>query len=219
MGQSRKGCLVTLEGGEGAGKSVLQRKLSDYLLNQGIEVISTREPGGCPLSEKIRDLLLKKEQSFDVGAKAELLLFLAARAQHIEELILPALEAGKVVLCDRFNDSTIAYQGGARGLGVSYVKNLCQMVCGPVWPQLTLLLDIDPQIGLKRALKTHKKHAERGQWDRIESEQLSFHEKIRDSLLLLCQDEPHRFFCIDASQSEEAVFKEALLALKNFTLS
>lgn len=126
-----KGFFVTLEGGEGAGKSSLVSFLAQLLKERGYEVVVTREPGGTPLGEMIRHWLLTHQDSIQIGDQAELLLFLAARAQHIEEIIKPALEAGKIVLCDRFNDSTVAYQGVARRLDPVYVQQLCDLVCGP----------------------------------------------------------------------------------------
>lgn len=131
------GLFITFEGGEGAGKTTLIQALDKHLRSLGYTVVKTREPGGSSLGDQIRALLLNPRHSIDISAEAELLLFLASRAQHITECIAPALQAGYVVLCDRFNDSTIAYQGVARGLGVKRVQQLCHLVCGPVTPALT----------------------------------------------------------------------------------
>lgn len=204
------GLFVTLEGGEGSGKTTLLQQLAVFLTQQGYEVVTTREPGGTHLGETIRDWLLHQHSKSAIGHQAELLLFLAARAQHIEEKILPALKAGKIVLCDRFNDSTIAYQGGARGLGVEHVQKLCQLVCGAVLPQLTLFLNVSPEVGLSRSRSVHKEHASSGELDRIESEALAFHRKIQHTLESLANREPARIHTIDASQSQDDVLKEAI---------
>lgn len=212
------GYLITLEGGEGSGKTTLLDSLADYLLKQDYEVIKTREPGGTRLGEAIRNWLLDKERAMSMGSQAELLLFLAARAQHIEEVILPALKAGKIVLCDRFNDSTIAYQGGARGLGVKYVQQLCSLVCGSVVPQLTLFLKVSPEVGLSRSRNLHKTHAGSGELDRIESENLAFHDKIQKTLEYLAKKEPLRIYTIDAHLPQVDVLKEAILAIQELIL-
>jgi dTMP kinase len=216
--KSFNGHFITLEGGEGSGKTTLLYQLAAFLSQRGYEVITTREPGGTHLGETIRDWLLHQDPQFSIGYQAELLLFLAARAQHIEEKILPALDSGKIVICDRFNDSTIAYQGGARGLGVNYVKKLCKLICGAVVPQLTLFLNVSPEIGLARSRSVHKEHASSGQLDRIESETLAFHRKIQQTLEFLAKREPLRIYTIDANQSQDQVFKEAIVALEEFVL-
>lgn len=132
-------------------------------------------------------------------------MFLAGRAQHIEEVIAPAIAVGKVVLCDRFNDSTIAYQGVGRGLGKSFVEDLCKAVCGQTLPDLTFYLDIDPQIGLLRTRNTMKENAAAGEIDRIEAEKLEFHQRVRQAFLDLAQEDPDRVVVVDASQSREVV--------------
>lgn len=209
-----KGHFITLEGGEGSGKSTLLRQLADFLTQHGYEVLTTREPGGTHLGETIRHWLLHQDSAVSIGYEAELLLFLAARAQHIEEKILPALKAGQIVLCDRFNDSTIAYQGGARGLGVEHVQSLCRLVCGSVIPQLTLFLNVSPEVGLARSRIVHKEHAASGELDRIESEALAFHRKIQETLEFLAGKEPIRICTIDANKSQDHVCQEAILAIK-----
>jgi dTMP kinase len=205
-----RGHFITLEGGEGSGKTTLLNQLAAFLRQQGYEVVTTREPGGTRLGETIRDWVLHHDTQLRMGNVSELLLFLAARAQHIEELIVPALEANKIVLCDRFNDSTIAYQGIARGLGLDYVKQLCHLVCGKVMPQLTLFLNVPPKEGLTRSRLVNKEHALSGELDRIESEHLAFHLKIQEAFELLAQQEPQRIRVIDASQPQAEVLKEAM---------
>lgn len=215
---SFNGLFITLEGGEGAGKSTLMHQLANYLRDQGYQVIITREPGGTSLGEEIRQWLLMHRSSVSIGSQAELLLFLAARAQHIEEVIRPALQDKAVVLCDRFNDSTIAYQGAARGLSMEYVKRLCQLVCGEIQPHLTLFLDVEPGVGLKRTKKIAKEQAAIGELDRIESQTMDFHGEVRAAFKTLAQQEPARIRQIDANQSQDEVFLQALQALKTFLL-
>ncbi|KIC73845.1 Thymidylate kinase [Neochlamydia sp. EPS4] len=201
--------FITIEGGEGAGKTTLIEKLAAVLTSFGYAVVKTREPGGSRLSTHIREWLLNRNADLPIGYKAELLLFLAARAQHLEELIRPALEKGKVVLCDRFNDSTIVYQGIGRGLGMDYVKQICECVSENLNPDLTLFLDVDPQIGLMRTRKASKENAGRGEVDRIEAERLDFHKRVRQGFLSLARQSPERIRVIDANQAEDAVFRQA----------
>lgn len=212
-----KGFFITFEGGEGSGKTTLIQELVHVLKNRGYEVVATREPGGTRFGEHMRDWLLKHDQSIKLGSKAELLLFLSARAQHIEEVILPAIEAGKIVLCDRFNDSSVAYQGAARQLDTDYVREVCNLVCG-VDPQLTLFLDVDPEVGLSRTKKLAKDQSESGQLDRIEAEKLSFHEKVREAFHDMVKKDPFRVYKIDANQSQESVLKEAIRAIDELLL-
>lgn len=198
------GLFVTFEGGEGAGKSSLISSLYDYLDDQGHDVLRSREPGGSPLGEMIRNTLLMPPKDVTIGARAELCLFLAARAQHIEEILVPALEDGKIILCDRFNDSTIAYQGIGRGLGMDYVRQLCTQICEGVTPDLTFYLDVAPHVGLHRASST------RAGSDRIESEEVSFHERIRNGFLHIASKEKNRFHIVDAHQPQQDVFEEVI---------
>ena len=213
-----KGHFITLEGGEGSGKTTLMLQLSDFLKQRSYGVVVTREPGGTRLGEMVRDLVLHHDATLQIKDKAELLLFLAARAQHIEELILPALEEGKVVLCDRFNDSTIAYQGAARGLGIKYVRDLCHLVCGKVKPELTLYLNVSPEVGLERARQVEKAHAQAGTFDRIESEALDFHHKIQAAFNSLAKREPLRIYTINADRLQAEVLKEAIRAIEELIL-
>ncbi len=172
----------------------------------------TREPGGTPLSEHVRDLLLhpKKLSAFKIGERSELLLFLASRMQHVEEKILPALRQGFFVICERFNDSTIAYQGYARHLGAHYVTQLCHLVCeGLIEPQKTLLLDLDPKEGLQRRKREGKS------FDRLEREQLQFHQEVRQGFLHLADQYPERIQVIDASLPSDVVFFQALEILQS----
>jgi dTMP kinase len=196
-----KGLFVTFEGGEGAGKTTLIERLEKYFLSQGRSVLRTREPGGTPLGEEIRKILLHHKGP--LSPYAELALFLASRAQHVQEVIRPAIERGEIVLCDRFNDSSVAYQGMARGLGMQEVAQVADFLSEGLKPDLTLYLDIDPKEGLRRAGNARAQ-------DRIESETLAFHTKIREAYLEIARKEPKRFVLLDASKSPDEVFKEAL---------
>lgn len=208
--KSQDSLFITLEGGEGSGKSTLARKLTETLTSLGYDVISTREPGGTKLGNQVRYWLLNRESDVSLGSISELLLFLAARAQHIEELIKPSLELGKIVICDRFNDSTIAYQGIARGLGAEIVEKQCLFACQGVLPQLTLFLDLDPRIGLERTKKLSKDSAKDGAMDRIEGEELVFHDSVREGLRWIAKNSPDRVHLIDANQTFEEVYRQSL---------
>ncbi len=203
--------FITFEGGEGAGKSTLIRNLSRELERQGIALVTTREPGGCPLADQIRSLVLEnKGEGCAIGVEAELLLFLAARAQHVEQLIKPALAEGKLVLCDRFNDSTIAYQGIARNVGQDLVEKLCTFASHGLEPDLTFFLDISAEEGLARSLKTEKKEAPKGMQDRMEGQGKVFHEKVRRGFELLAQKYPNRICVLDGRRSKEELTHQAL---------
>ena len=197
-----KPLFVTFEGGEGAGKTTLIRRLEKELNQRRYPTLQTREPGGSPLGEKIRQLLLEEDSCAKIGPLAELLLFLAGRAQHLEEVVRPALAEGKTVLCDRFNDSSVAYQGIARGLGQTYVQTLCDQVCQGTTPDLTFFLDLDPGVGMERAAKQQRV------MDRLENEVGGFHEKVRGGFFKLAQENPQRIWIIDASESPDTVFDQ-----------
>jgi dTMP kinase len=213
MNREHSGFFITLEGGEGAGKSTLIQGLYDSLTARGYQVVFTREPGGCALAEAVRRLLLKRDTGVSIGERAELLLFLAARAQHVEELIRPALRQGRVVICDRFHDSTIAYQGVARGLGAEAVRSMSTEASGGLVPDLTLLLDIAPDEGLQRARGVHKAEAATDGVDRMESEAIEFHHRVRQAYLSIAAQEPHRVVVLDAHQESDCVFADARQAV------
>jgi dTMP kinase len=197
----QRGCLITFEGGEGAGKSTLIASVAERLTSEGVPFIRVREPGGTSLGEKIRALLL--DASSVISSYAELCLFLASRAQLIEEVILPALARGDLVLCDRFNDSSIVYQGEARGLGVMEVAHFCNFISQKLEPDLTLYLDIEPSEGLQRVKGVRSE-------DRIEKETLTFHTRIRNAYLKRCHLESSRMHCLDGSQPPDVVFHKAI---------
>lgn len=196
--------LISFEGGEGAGKTTLIGRIYDEFKRRGHEVLLTRAPGGTMTGELIRHLLLHHDEQ-DVSMRTELFLFLADRAQHVEQVIRPALEKNIVVLCDRFNDSTVAYQGGARGFDPAFIRNLCLFATQNLEPDLTLYLDIDPEEGLSRVHRTK---------DRIEKENLLFHQKIRSAYLEIAKKDPKRFHTLDASKSPENVFLQAAALLE-----
>lgn len=211
--QSKKPLFITFEGGEGAGKTTLITQIAGYLEQNGYSVLTTREPGGSKLGEFIRHWLLHRDFAIRVDKEAEMLLFLAARAQHLSELIVPALKQGQVVLCDRFNDSTIVYQGIARGIGADKVAQFCSLVTQGSEPDLTFYLDVDPVEGLKRTARTHKDTASEGNLDRIESEAIDFHKKVREGFLALAKQHPNRIRPLDAHQTQENVLKQAIAIL------
>jgi dTMP kinase len=203
-----KGLLITLEGGEGSGKSTQIELLTQWLQSLGHEVVATREPGGTPLAEEIRDLLMVPREE-RIAPLTELLLYQAARAQHVHGVIQPALERGAVVLCDRFVDSTTAYQGAGRTLSATTVSQLNRLAADGVWPDLTLVFDLPVEDGLQRA-------RDRGSDDRMMEETLTFHRQIRDAFQHLAKEEPDRITMVDASLSREAVLealKERITAL------
>ena len=191
------GLFITLEGPEGAGKSTNRDYLAARLREHGLDVVLTREPGGTPLAEKVRELLLAPSDEV-MAADTELLLVFAARAQHLAEVIRPALAKGAVVLCDRFTDATYAYQGGGRGLSVARIAALEQFVQGDLRPDLTLVFDLPVEVGLARA-------AARGRLDRFEQEGQAFFEAVRQAYLQRAQGEPQRYSLLDAAQPLDAV--------------
>ncbi|MGD8591252.1 MAG: dTMP kinase [Gammaproteobacteria bacterium] len=195
------GKFITLEGGEGAGKSTALAFIAQAIRDQGIDLVLTREPGGTPLGEKLRGLLLdyKNDQMCD---DTELLLMFAARAQHLAQVIEPALRANKWVLCDRFTDATYAYQGGGRGIDTQRIAQLEQWVQGERRPDLTVLLDVPVEIGMQR-ISTREET--KGQRDRFERERRSFFDKVRQTYLRRAQQYPNQYRVIDASQSLENV--------------
>ncbi|MEZ5492032.1 MAG: dTMP kinase [Gammaproteobacteria bacterium] len=196
--------FITIEGVEGVGKSTNIAFIKEFLEQRKINLLVTREPGGTELAEQIRDLLLQ-EHAEAMNPTAELLLMFAARAQHLQNKILPALARGCWVLCDRFTDATYAYQGGGRQLDVNRISLLEQLVQGDLRPDLTIILDLDPETGLSRA-------SERGELDRFEKEKLEFFQRVRRTYLQRAAAEPERCIVIDAGQPLESV-KSATLSV------
>lgn len=196
--------FITLEGIEGSGKTTQMRQLSAYLEHRGHSCVSTREPGGTALGEKIRAILLDPA-SIELVPTAELLLYMADRAQHINSLIKPCLADGKFVLCDRYFDATVVYQGFARGLDTGLICDLHRIIFDDLKPDITFLLDLAPQIGLARAWKQLDNGTRTGTESRFEEETISFHEKVRDGYLELARHQPKRFRVVDGSRNEKQV--------------
>jgi dTMP kinase len=198
-----KGTFITFEGTEGSGKSTQILLLANFLKSRGMRVVLTREPGGTPIGDQVRKIVLDPAHTA-LDPKAELLLYAASRAQHLYEVILPALASGVVVLCDRFSDATLAYQGYGRGLDIEMIRALDRIVCAGTRPDLTLLFDIDAALGISRA---HGRNTSRGLETeaRFENEELAFHERVRQGYRTLAKQEPDRIRMVDASRAQEAV--------------
>lgn len=193
------GYFITFEGIEGCGKTTQIKQLAERLESNGHRVVMTREPGGCPISDKIRSILLDAENR-DMCSLTELFLYAAARAQHVAEVIRPALESGCVVLCDRFTDATIAYQSFGRGIDRATINDLNTLACQSLHPDLTILIDCDAEIGLKRARQRIETTAGPRE-ERFELEALEFHRRVRDGYLSLARQEPTRFVTMDGGNS------------------
>lgn len=208
-----KGLFITFEGIEGSGKTTQIKRLREWFAERGHAVVVTREPGGTPIAEAIRSVLLDPDHTA-MTPNAELLLYAAARAQHVAERIKPSLEAGAMVLCDRFADSTVAYQGCARGIDRAVLDYLAAFAAGGIEPDLTVLLDLSPHEGLQRATRGRAA-------DRIEGESLAFHEKVREGFLELALEFPKRIRIVPAAGPPEAIaghiseIVEQVMAMRN----
>lgn len=200
-----RGIFITFEGIEGAGKTTQVRLLAEKLKKEGFKVIQTFEPGDTQVGGKIREILLNP--SLSINPNCELLLYFADRIQHIEEKIKPALEAGIIVLCDRFTDSTIAYQGYGRHISIELIKKINTLVLKDFTPDLTIILDLPAHLGLNRNKKINKR-------DRFEIEDIDFHNRVREGYLDICKNEPERFIVIDATKSAEEVSEEIYKKVK-----
>ena len=199
--------FITLEGPEGSGKTTAVETAVKKLQEMGYEIVRTREPGGTPIAEQIRNVILDKANTA-MDARTEALLYAASRRQHLVEKVWPAIKEGKIVICDRYLDSSLAYQGGARGLGIDNVLNVNLFATENTWPDLTLLFDIRPEVGLARISANANREV-----NRLDLEELSFHNKVRDSFLALAKRFPDRFVIIDAEQDRETVAKATLEAI------
>lgn len=196
--------FITFEGIEGSGKSTQIRLLHEALLADGRQVVLTREPGGCPVADRIRAVLLDAANR-EMAPMTELMLYAAARAQHLTEVVRPALQAGKIVLCDRFSDATRAYQAFGRGLNRETVELLNRLACGDLAPDLTVLLDCDTKTGLGRARSRIEANSTGPREERFELESLSFHQRVRDGYLKLAADEPERFVVVGADGTPQEI--------------
>ena len=200
--------FITFEGVEGSGKTTQIQRLKKYLTQKGIPCKVSREPGGCPIGEKVRKILLNPDHR-EMVPLSELLLYEAARAQHVKEVIEPFLKKGGVVLCDRFSDATIAYQGYGRKIDLRWIERLNHFSSRGIKPDVTFLLDCPSDVGLERALKrnrTLKKEKE----ERFEKEKIQFHQRVRKGYLALAKKEPRRMKVIDTRQGEDNVFNKIL---------
>jgi dTMP kinase len=206
--------FVTFEGPEGAGKSTALRSICELLTLKGHQVVTTREPGAGAFGQKIRKILLEEEE---VVPEAELLLFLADRANHVQTLIAPALLRGHIVLCDRYADSTIVYQGMTRGLEIDFLNRAIQFATKGLTPDLTILFDLPAEVGLSRLNLTEKTllgdEVKRRDTNRIDREPLEFHQKIRAGFLQLAEENPDRFVVLDATMTPEEVVSQAMEAI------
>ena len=204
--------FITLEGPEGSGKTSQMPRLAKYLRSKGYEVITTREPGGTPISDQVRDILISMKNT-GMQPRTEILLFLAARAQLVEELIKPALQSGKIVLCDRYGDSTLAYQGYGHKLDLDILKRMLAFATDGLKPDLTIYLDLDVETGLQRKIK-------KDEWNRLDAYEVAFHQRVRNGYHQLLAEEPQRWVLIDASQSLADVQKQMrTIVMERLTIS
>ncbi|HSO20928.1 MAG TPA: dTMP kinase, partial [Desulfosarcina sp.] len=211
--RKRSPMFITLEGIEGSGKTSQIQAIARWLTAIGQDCLTTREPGGTSIGDQIRSVLLHP-QNGDLAPRAELLLYMADRVQHLETVIRPALAAGKVVVCDRYFDATLVYQGYARGLDLEMIRRLHRLTCNGLTPDVTLLLDVDPEVGLARAWRRIHNDDAHADESRFEKEALAFHRRVREGYLDLARQEPGRFRIIDAAADARTVQTriEAVLA-------
>ncbi len=205
-----RGYFLTIEGNEGAGKSSVVSVLAELLAARGLEVVTSREPGGIAIAEQIRAVILDKG-NIGMDGRTEALLYAAARRQHYVEKIEPALRDGKIVICDRFIDSSLAYQGYARGLGVDEVLSINEFAIDHVFPDLTLFLDVEPELGLRRIHRDAEREV-----NRLDLESLTFHQKVREGYLRLLERFPERMKRIDANQELQQVAEDAKRVLTQY---
>lgn len=198
----KKGLFVAFEGGEGSGKSTIIEKIYIWLRESGHECVLTREPGGIKISEKIREVILDKENT-EMDSRTEALLYAAARRQHLVEKVIPAINSGKIVLCDRFVDSSLAYQGYARGLGIDEVFEINKFAINDCMPNVSILFDINPEIGLERIRKNSSREV-----NRLDLEKIDFHNKVREGYTKIYENNKDRMIKINAEQSIDQVFEE-----------
>ena len=199
--------FITLEGPEGSGKTTAVNYAVNKLEEMGYQIVRTREPGGTPIAEQIRNVILDKANTA-MDERTEALLYAASRRQHLVEKVWPALKEGKIVICDRYLDSSLAYQGGARGLGIDNILNINNFATEGTVPDLTLLFDIEPELGLARIAANADREV-----NRLDLEKLDFHNKVRNTFLELAKRYPERFIIIDASKSREEVAEATLKAM------
>jgi len=198
--------FITFEGPDGSGKTTQVKRIGRKLIEKGFDIVYTREPGGTEISDQVREILMNMKNK-QMCPRTEILLFCAARAQLVEEVIRPALQSGKIVISDRYADSTLAYQGYGHGFEQEILKQLLNFATGNLWPDLTFLLDIPAEKGLRRRINNQE------EWNRMDDYQLAFHERVRNGYHQLAAADPQRWEIIDADQSEEAVENEIMQRL------
>lgn len=208
----QKGLFITIEGGEGAGKTSVIQELYERLTNLGYEVMTTREPGGISIAEQIRHVILD-ERNTGMDGRTEALLYAAARREHLVGKVIPALKSGKIVLCDRFIDSSLAYQGFARGIGIEEVLKINQFAIDDYWPDLTLYFDVDPEIGLARIAKDKGREV-----NRLDKEKIDFHYLVREGFLRVYKMYGDRIKKIDANQSFADVVRDSFAHVESFLI-
>ncbi|CAH0183276.1 dTMP kinase [Peribacillus frigoritolerans] len=206
----KRGIFITMEGPEGAGKTTITQMLGKALQQEGYQVLLTREPGGVPISEQIREVILNKDNTA-MDSRTEALLYAAARRQHLVEVVMPELERGGIVLCDRFIDSSLAYQGHARGLDIEEVYNINKFAIGDMMPDATLFFDIDPEEGLRRIQSNGEREV-----NRLDLEALDFHKKVCEGYQFIINRWKERFIIVDAGRSIDEVFEETKAGLLDF---
>jgi dTMP kinase len=202
-----KGIFITIEGGEGAGKTTLIERLVHTMQERGKRVVTTREPGGIPIAEQIRSVILDRSHTAMDG-RTEALLYAAARRQHLVEKVMPALEDGQMVICDRFVDSSLAYQGHARGLGMDEVWSINRFAVDGAMPQLTIYMDIDPEMGIARIQSSRGREV-----NRLDLESLAFHKLVREGYLKLLEQFPERIVRVNAENAADVVLGEVILTI------
>lgn len=205
-----KGLFITLEGPEGAGKTTIIDMLLTYYQEQEKQIIKTREPGGIPISEKIRNIILDPKHT-EMDARTEALLYAAARRQHLVEKVIPALNNGSIILCDRFIDSSLAYQGYARGIDMDEIWEINQFAIGNVMPELTIYFDLDPRVGLARINNTTDREI-----NRLDLEKIEFHELVQEGYYKVIEKFPDRIRKVDASKPLEQVFQDTIAIIDHY---
>ncbi|MEC0297451.1 MULTISPECIES: dTMP kinase [Peribacillus] len=206
----KRGIFITMEGPEGAGKTTITQMLGKALQQEGYQVLLTREPGGVPISEQIREVILNKDNTA-MDSRTEALLYAAARRQHLVEVVMPELERGGIVLCDRFIDSSLAYQGHARGLDIEEVYNINKFAIGDMMPDATLFFDIDPEEGLRRIQSNGEREV-----NRLDLEALDFHKKVCEGYQFIINRWKERFIIVDAGRTIDEVFEQTKASLLDF---
>ena len=202
------GMFITIEGPEGSGKTTVAKNVVEKLINEGYKVLYTREPGGVGIAEKIRDIILDVNNT-NLDPRSEALLYAASRRQHLVEKVIPALEKGYIVICDRFVDSSLAYQGYARDIGIDEIYNINMFAINDKWPDITILLDIDPEVGLQRIMENRQNEV-----NRLDLEGMNFHNKVHKGYQIIKEKYADRITLVDGNKSKDEVFDEVYKIIK-----